>query len=333
MSGDFCPRVLNCAAVSFATLLKPSDDPALPAFARGRYYPLIASAPFVLWPLYVLSQGAMRWEMVAFIVLVPPMALFRRRLFTGLLPVGLVGFLYDLMRLVKTAGLTPERVHNCDLRAIEMTLFGVSVGGGPMGTVHDVIQTNPSVAIDVLCAIPYGTYIYMVLGAAVFLYRRDFHRLQRFTWTFFLLNVAGFITYRLYPAAPPWYFHAHGCVVDLSAPPSAGPGLTRVDQWLGIKYFQSFYGRSNSVFGAVPSLHVSYPTLMTLETWPHLRPAVRVVAVAYTGLMYFAAVWLDHHWIVDVLIGLSYTAVLLTLVRRAFRGSEAVTPSATATSV
>ena len=28
--------------------------------------------------------------------------------------------------------------------------------------------------------------------------------MRRFAWTFFFLNVAGFLTYHLYPAAPPW---------------------------------------------------------------------------------------------------------------------------------
>ena len=61
-------------------------------------------------------------------------------------------------------------------------------------------------------------------------------------WSFFVLNIAGFVTYHLYPAAPPWYFHLHGCTVDLAAPASAGPNLTRVDAWLGISYFAGFTG-------------------------------------------------------------------------------------------
>ncbi len=299
------------------------DDPTLPGFARGRLFPWVASAPFVLWPLYILSQGEVRWEMIASMVLVPTLAFTRRRLFTGLLPVGIVAFLYDAMRLVKDVGLSLERVHVCDLREAEMALFGVSYGGGRMGTIHDVVQAHPSLVLDVLCAVPYGTYIFAVLGAAVFLYSKDFHRLQRFTWTFLLLNVAGFITYHVFPAAPPWYFHSYGCVVDLAARPSAGPSLARVDMLLGVAYFRGFYGRSNDIFGAVPSLHVAYPALLALETWPYLSRPLRVVAVGYALLMCFAAVYLDHHWVIDVLVGLTYTAVLLSFVRRAFRPSPA----------
>ena len=303
-----------------------ADDADLPAFARSRYFPWIAGAPFVAWPLFSLSRGEVRWEMIAVMFLVPYLAWKRRRLFTGLLPVGLVAFLYDAMRFVKNVGLTPERVHVCDLRGAEMALFGVSLGGGREGTVHDLVQAHANLFLDVLCAVPYGTYIYTILAAAIFLYRKDFNRLQRFTWTFLLLNLAGFVTYHVFPAAPPWYFHAHGCVVDLAARPSAGPNLARVDAFLGFRYFYGFYGRSNDIFGAVPSLHVAYPTLLALETWPYLNRPMRVVALAYAALMYFAAVYLDHHWIIDVLVGLTYTAALLTLVRRFFRPPAPATP-------
>ena len=136
------------------------DDPALPAFARSRPFPWIAASPFVLWGLYLLSRGEVRWELIAVMVLVPLLAFTRRRLFTGLLPVALVALLYDSMRFVKNVGLSPERVHLCDLREAEIALFGFTPGVGPKGTLHDVIQANPTLALDALCAIPYGCLLY-----------------------------------------------------------------------------------------------------------------------------------------------------------------------------
>ena len=82
-------------------------------------------------------------------------------------------------------------------------------------------------------------------AARVWLYVRDYPRMLRFTWCFFALNVAGFVTYHLYPAAPPWYFHAHGCAVDVLAHASEGPALARVDARLGIHYFAGMYGRAS----------------------------------------------------------------------------------------
>lgn len=292
----------------------------------------LGAAPFVLWGAWLISRGDVRWEVLALMALAPSLVLVSdtsRRLFRALLPVGLVALLYDAMRLVKHVGVTVERVHVCDLRAIEMSLFSVTVDGRA-GTVHDWIQLHPSRLFDALFAVPYGTYIYSVLAMAVFLYPRDFERMQRFTWTFLALNVAGFITYKVYPAAPPWYFHTHGCAVDLSTTPSEGPSLARVDQMLGFPYFHGLYGRSSNVFGAVPSLHVTYPSLLALEGWKHLRLPLRALAATYAALMIVGAVYLDHHWIVDVLLGLAYTLVIRALVVRIFAWQRARRPRATA---
>src|SRR5262249_12730153 len=128
---------------------------------------------------------------------------------------------YDAMRFVKNVGLTPERIHVCDLRAIDMRLFGVDLDGVRV-SLPDWFQAHPSPVLDVICAVPYGTFLFATVGFAVFLYRKDYVAMQRFGWSFLLVNLVGFVTYHVYPAAPPWYFHAHGCTVDLATHASAG---------------------------------------------------------------------------------------------------------------
>jgi len=213
----------------------------------------------------------------------------------------------------------------CDFRALEMRWFGMSVGG-VRGTVHDFWQSHSSVALDLLCAIPYGVFIYVVLGYAVFLFFRDFAAQQRFAWGFLLLNLAGFATYHLYPVAPPWYFHTFGCGVDLEAQPSAGPNLARVDALLGISYFHSFYARASDVFGALPSLHVAYPLLMIVEGWRQHGPFGRRMLVLFYVAMCFAATYLDHHWVLDIVAGSTYALATAWLMRRLIRTSAFAEP-------
>src|SRR6185436_10184475 len=103
---------------------------------------------------------------------------------------------------------------------------------------------------------PYATYLIAAVIYAVWLAQGDAGRRAlavRFGWGFLVLNVAGFVTYHLYPAAPPWYYHAHGCVVDVAAAPSPGPNLARVDALLGVSLFAHLYHQSSWVFGAMPS--------------------------------------------------------------------------------
>jgi hypothetical protein len=151
------------------------------------------------------------------------------------------------------------------------------------------------------------------------MYVRDYPRMVRFAWCFFALNIAGFITYHLYPAAPPWYFHAHGCAVDIHAHASEGPALARVDSWLGVHYFAGMYGRASDVFGAMPSLHCAYAGLVVLEGWAVFGRPWRAASVGFFALMVFAAVYLDHHWVLDAVAGCAYCVVVVGVARLATR--------------
>jgi inositol phosphorylceramide synthase catalytic subunit len=274
-------------------------------------YTLLPAAPFVLWSIYCLARGERRFELVLIIIVAPLLAYYNettRRLFRVALPFALVGLIYDAMRFVKNVGVSETSVHLCDLRAAEMRFFGVTAGGVRM-TLHDWIQPRATPVLDLLMAIPYGTYLFVPMGYAVYLFFRDYDGARRFAWSFLALNILGFVTYHLYPAAPPWYFHERGCTVDLAAQASEGANLARVDAWLGIAWFRGLYGRSNDVFGAVPSLHVAYPLLMVLEGWGKHRAAGRVLTVLWFVATCVAAVYLDHHWIIDIIVGLAFTVI------------------------
>ncbi len=278
---------------------------------------LLPPAPFVLWPLYCFSRGEYgRWELwilVFFGLFVPYWNARTKKLYVGIAPLALVGPLYDAMRFIQNLGITPERVHVCDLRAIDVRFFGFGVIGpdGQPGTLHDWMQAHALLPLDVFFSIPYGTFLPAAIVAGVFLYVRDYAAMRKFTLSFFLLNVFGFITYHVYPAAPPWWFHAHGCAVDLAAKASEGPNLARVDEYLGIHYFHGFYGRSHDVFGAVPSLHVAYPLMIFMCGWRCFKPWMRVASGFFYLQMCCAAVYLDHHWVFDVLLGTLYTVVVI----------------------
>ncbi len=283
--------------------------------------PLLPIAPYWLWVILSLYLGALRWEHLAIAIAATALAYLdarTKRWFVALIPLSAVALSYDGMRFVKNLGLTASNVHVCDLRLVELRWFGVGSGGARM-TLQDWFQAHASLPLDLICALPYGLYLYIVIGYALYLIGRDLSAQQRFAWGFFLLNLAGFATYHLYPAAPPWYFHRYGCSVDLSALPSPGPSLTRVDTLLGVPYFHSFYARSSDVFGAVPSLHVAYPLLMIVEGWRlHGRVGRGLLGLFYAW-MCFAATYLDHHWVVDIVVGSAYALAVGCVMRRAIR--------------
>lgn len=299
-----------------------------PAPPRAELTPglVVAVLPLVGYPAVVLAGGALRWELVATLVVAPLLAFGgprTKRLFFGVYPLALIGILYDLMRLGRDVGVTPERVHLCDLRDLELSLFGIAEAGGRI-TPSDWLQRHASLPVDLVAAVPYGTFLYACVAFTVFAFRKDLLAMKRFGWGFFAVNVLGFATYHLLPAAPPWYYATHGCVVDVMARASEGPNLARVDAVLGVPYFRGMYGRSSDVFGAMPSLHVAYPLLIVLEGYALFGPWLRAASIAFFGTMCFAAVYLEHHWILDVLAGITCAVLVDVGLRRVFAPRPAI---------
>jgi membrane-associated phospholipid phosphatase len=278
---------------------------------------ILAPLPFVLHAGWAASRGQFRWEHAAVLGLVAVLFVVgprTKKLFLGAYPIGLVGLFYDGMRAVQNVGVSADRVHVCDLRSAEVSLFGVSMNGERV-TWQDWFQAHPSPMLDAVCAVPYATFALVCFAFATWLFFRDYVRMVRFTWCFLALNLAGFVTYHVYPAAPPWYYHAHGCLIDVLAHANEGAALARVDARLGIHYFGSMYGRSSVVFGAMPSLHVAYALIVAIEGWPLFSSAWRGASVGFFALMCFSAVYLDHHWVLDVLAGIAYSVTVVAVAR------------------
>ena len=103
---------------------------------------------------------------------------------------------------------------------------------------------------------------------------------------------------------------------------SEGSHLARVDQLLGIGWFSGFYGRSSDVFGAVPSLHVAYPLTIVLEGWRRHRVWGRTISVVFYLWMCFSAVYLDHHWVLDALLGSAFALAVAAAMRWLTRPGE-----------
>lgn len=280
---------------------------------------LLSVVPFAAYAVYSAARGELRPEHVLLVVLAVALAVVgprSRDLLAGLYPFALVGLLYDGMRPFQSLGLTPSRVLACDLQGFESRLFGWRDAAGEPRTVHDWFLVHHAPAVDFVAAVPYATFILVAVGATIFLYVKDRPAMRRLAWGFLALNVAGFVTYHLLPAAPPWYVHTHGCTVDLAAHASEGPALARVDAALGVAYFHGMYARASSVFGALPSLHCAYPALVAIDGYRAFGPRLRVASVAFWMLMVFSSMYLDHHWLLDGLLGTTY-AVLVAVGMRA----------------
>lgn len=226
-----------------------------------------------------------------------------------LLPFAIFAVVYDGLRYVTPIVLAANSVHVAEPYLLESYLFGAT-GGVPATQL--VVARCQSVALDLLAAFAYVFYIVEVLLFAAYLLLRDRPLLQRFAWSFLLLNLLGFATYLLYPAAPPWYVAQYGMGPAVLDAPASAARLIEIDHLLGIAYFQTVYSQSSAVFGALPSLHAAYPLLV----WLHARrvlPRLGWLLLSFWLLVCFSAVYLGHHYVIDVLLGAVYSALIYSV--------------------
>ncbi len=210
-------------------------------------------------------------------------------------PLWLTGVLVDGQRFLPLLG----PIRTGDFRALELRFFSA---GTPPISWAEWFSARPVLALDLLCGAAYALFIYEYLAVAVDFFFRDRKKFDAFVWAFFVAVLSGAVIYILLPVAPPWYILEHGTgPADPHAVGSAA-GCARFDAFFGIHYFQGFYARNPSVFGAMPSLHVTYPFLVTLFTWTR-GWRWRLPTLAFTLLVSFAAVYLVHHYVLDVLAG------------------------------
>lgn len=254
-----------------------------------------------LYALLLLGFGQLRPEHVLFGVVCAVLAFIgprSKQFLTDISPYVAVGIAYDLVRYARPVFVTAERVLGCELREAELLFFRVA----PNTTFQDYFARHNSPFFDVLFAVPYTIFVYLVVAYAGYLYFRDRQRMRHYLLAFAIGNFISFACWLIVPAAPPWYLHAHGCVIDATALPSSA-GLARVDALFGIDYYATFYGRASSIFGAMPSMHCAYPLIGLLTAWKVAGWRARSVHLTYTLIMATAAVYLDHHWVLDVLGG------------------------------
>jgi len=275
----------------------------------GRYWlvPLLPGA----YALVLAAFDELRPEHVVFGVLCAGLGVVgprAKRFLVDVSPYIAVAIGYDVVRYLRPLVVTPGRVLGCELREAELLLFRAGQGR----TLQDVFAAHHAAPFDLLFAVPYTIFVYVVLVYAAYLYFRDRPRMRHYLLAFAIGNYISFAFWLLLPAAPPWYLRMHGCAIDTSV--AASPAaLARVDALLGIDYFATFYGRASTVFGALPSMHCAYPLIGLLTAFRAAGPVARGVHVAYTLVMATAAVYLDHHWVIDVVAGWAVAVVSVAL--------------------
>jgi len=235
----------------------------------------------------------------------------RSRLFLRLFfPFILTGVIFDSMRYFYWQGIA-GRVHVAEPYLFERDWFGI---GGR--TLNEIFLDHHWAALDLACGFAYLVYVgeYLAMACVLF-WRGRLSGVSTFARSFLVVNVMGYVTYFVYAAAPPWYVTQYGLGPARTDVHPAAAAAHRFDALLGTRFFDEMYGRGVDVFGAYPSLHVAYPLIAVILAFRlgELRWA-RWPAVAFFLLMCLSAVYLQHHYVTDVVLGVVYAVVALAAV-------------------
>lgn len=243
---------------------------------------------------------------IALIGLVVALVAVRRSRWVGmaLIPVLIFVLMYDLLRVFAQRAI--DIVVIKPIYDLEAAIFGIDVDGVIMLPTEWIVA-HLSTPLDLLGGVVYATHIIPILLVGVWLMWRhralepdDERTIATYFWGLLLLNLVAYTTMALMPVAPPWYVETYGFVRPDEIVIGNPGRLARVDEWLGFAYFQGIYEQGAYTFGAVPSLHCAYPVFAAL----HVRKFwARSIAWFWAILMMFYAVYLNHHYILDLVAG------------------------------
>ena len=270
---------------------------------RKKYSFLIVPAFSVIYLLFENFITGIRTDhfvLLGIIISCYYISSFTRRLITGLAIIIVYWILYDSMKAWPNWAY--RNVDIASLYNLEKSIFGIT-DGNTIVTANEYFLNHNNTFIDVVCGIFYLNWMPLPLFFAFYLYFKNKNLFLRFCMAFFFVNCIGFVIYYLHPAAPPWYYEKYGSVLDTSTK-SYAAGLLRFDQYFGIHLFEGLYAKGSNVFAAMPSLHASYPLIGLIYA---LKQPARWLRFLFATIMigiWFSAVYLSHHYILDVLAGI-----------------------------
>jgi hypothetical protein len=122
--------------------------------------------------------------------------------------------------------------------------------------------------------------------------------------TFLGVAFAAFITYALYPAAPPWIASNANLIPHIERTSSLAY------QAMNIQNTPSAYNViPPNLVAAVPSLHAIWATLFAIFVWRLFGKRWGLLASLYPILTYVGTVYMGEHYAFDEILGIVYAAV------------------------
>jgi membrane-associated phospholipid phosphatase len=194
------------------------------------------------------------------------------------------------------------------LPALENVLYGANLS--------NILSAHTHAVFDLLAWIPYGLMHFsmpLITSAVLFFFAAP-GTTPVFARTFGWMSVLGVTIQLLLPCTPPWYEKLHGLEPAHYGMAGSPAGLARIDALLGIDMYTTSFTTAPLPFGAFPSLHAADSTLEALFL-SYCFPRLRGFFIAYVGWVWWATMYLNHHYAVDLVSGSLLAAVFFYVAR------------------
>ncbi|MBI3540619.1 MAG: inositol phosphorylceramide synthase [Deltaproteobacteria bacterium] len=274
--------------------------------------PVVLAATYLLLLHFLMGLRSEHVALIGFILGCYYAHPRSRQFALDFLPAALFGVIYDFLRILPKSW--AGSIHVVWPYQLEKILFGFYHQGTKI-IPCEFFQNHHYPFVDFVTGATYSLHVVVPLAFALLIWFKKRDLAQQFLWAFFLVNIFAFITYVVLPVAPPWYVQQYGLTPGhWSIPPSAA-GLIRFDQLIGTPYFQNVYAKNAWVFGAIPSMHGGFPWLVILFAHQIFSKRAMIPFYLFMALVWFSAVYLGHHYIIDLIAGGIYSAITVIIIR------------------
>lgn len=182
------------------------------------------------------------------------------------------------------------------LPALENVLYGANLS--------NILSAHKHPVLDVLAWLPYGIIHFgapLVCSMAMFIFSAP-GTAPIFAKSFGWMSILGVSIQLCFPCTPPWYENENGLVPAVYGMPGSPAGLARVDAIFGIDLYTTNFTNAPLPFGAFPSLHAANAVLEALFM-SHCFPQFRTGFILYAGWVWWATMYLSHHYAIDLVGG------------------------------
>lgn len=228
-----------------------------------------------------------------------------------------IPFLFIFLSYEFLRGLTPFVNPRADfLTAInfDSTFFGQI----PTISLQNLLfNPNNINLLDYLSAMFYFLHLALPYAFGYILWILSREHFRRFSTGIIFLSYAGWLTFVLFPAAPPWLAAQHGYI----------PHVYRVMDYVTKSFpdrlhlpsiYHDFY--PNNV-AAIPSMHAAYPFLVFLFGLKYFKAKFAWFGLYVLGV-WFSIVYLGEHYVLDIVVGAVYALGSYFLTEWLFKNKE-----------